>query len=204
MKIAILGFGNVGKQFAALFTKAGYEVIIGLRSPLQKLPYASAPFKETIENSDCVAFAIPFTVCLNLLPELAEVMKGKIVIDSTNPLNDDWSSKLLGQENSAAEEISRLLPDAYVVRAFNTIFADVMDKPVMGGQAITAFIAGDHEAAKQQIIALARNMGYAPLDTGSLSTSRYLEAMAHLNIQIAVGQGGGTNAAFVYLQNLTA
>jgi len=71
------------------------------------------------------------------------------------------------------------------------------------GQAITAFIAGDHEAAKQQVISLSRNIGYSPLDTVSLSTSRYLEAMAHLNIQIAVGQGGGTNAAFVYLQNLT-
>jgi 8-hydroxy-5-deazaflavin:NADPH oxidoreductase len=201
MKIAILGFGNVGKQFAHLFTKVGHEIIIGLRSTSnQKPPYPSATIKEAAEQADAIAIAIPFTACVDVLSELSEVTKGKIVIDSTNPLNADWSPKLLGQENSASEEISRLLPDAHVVKAFNTIFADVMDKPVSDGQAITAFIAGDNDEAKQKVIALASAIGYAPIDTGSLYTARYLENMAHLNIQIAVHQRGGTNAAFVYLQ----
>jgi 8-hydroxy-5-deazaflavin:NADPH oxidoreductase len=201
MKIAILGFGNVGKQFAHLFGKAGHEIVIGVRSASsQELPYPSATFKEATEEADIVAIAIPFTACAEVLPKLSEVMKEKIVIDSTNPLNADWSPKLLGQENSASEEISRLLPEAYVIKAFNTIFADVMNSPVRDGQAITAFIAGDNDTAKQKIIALASEIGYVPIDTGLLYTARYLESMAHLNIQIAVGQGGGTNAAFVYLQ----
>jgi 8-hydroxy-5-deazaflavin:NADPH oxidoreductase len=202
MKIAILGFGNVGKKFASLFSKAGHEIIIGLRSvPNSDLPYAVAIFPEAAAVADIIAIALPFNACAGVLPELAEVTKGKIVIDSTNPLNADWSPKLLGQENSAAEEISRLLPAAYVVKAFNTIFADVMDKPSSGEPAISAFIAGDNDEAKQQVIALANDIGYAPIDTGSLYTARYLESMAHLNIQIAVGQGGGTNAAFVYLRS---
>ncbi len=201
MKIAILGFGNVGKQFANLFSKAGHEIIIGLRSvPNPELSYFSETFKEAAAVADIVAIAIPFTACADVLPELAEVAKGKIVIDSTNPLNADWSPKLLGQGNSASEEINRLLPEAYVVKAFNTIFADVMNKPMKDGQSITAFIAGDNDEAKQKVIALASDIGYAPIDTGLLYTARYLESMAHLNIQIAVGQGGGTNAAFIYLQ----
>ncbi len=200
MKIAILGFGNVGKQFANLFSKAGHKIVIGMRSaPNQELPYSTATLKEAADVADVVAIAIPFTACADVLPELSKVTKGKIVIDSTNPLNADWSPKLLGQENSASEEISRLLPEAYVIKAFNTIFADVMDEPVRGGQAITAFIAGDNDEAKQKVIVLASDIGYAPVDTGSLYTARYLESMAHLNIQIAVGQGGGTNAAFIYL-----
>jgi 8-hydroxy-5-deazaflavin:NADPH oxidoreductase len=200
MKIAILGFGNVGKQFANLFNQAGHEVIIGVRStPNQELPYPSATFKAAAEVADVIAIAIPFTACTDVLPELAEVTKGKIVIDSTNPLNADWSPKLLGQENSASEEISRFLPEAYTIKAFNTIFADVMNEPVRDGQAITAFIAGDNNEAKQKVIALANDMGYVPVDTGPLYTARYLESMAHLNIQIAIGQGGGTNAAFVYV-----
>jgi 8-hydroxy-5-deazaflavin:NADPH oxidoreductase len=204
MKIAILGFGKVGKQFANLFSQAGHEVIIGLRStPNQELPYPSTTFKAAAEVADVVAIAIPFTACADVLPELAEVTKGKIVIDSTNPLNADWSPKLLGQENSASEEISRLLPEAYTIKAFNTIFADVMNEPVRDGQAITAFIAGDNHEAKQKVIALARDIGYVPVDTGPLYTARYLESMAHLNIQIAVGQGGGTHAAFLYLQPQT-
>jgi 8-hydroxy-5-deazaflavin:NADPH oxidoreductase len=201
VKIAILGFGNVGKQFAHLFSRVGHEIVIGLRSTsLQNLSYPFATFKEAAERADVVAIAIPFTACAEVLPELSEVTKGKIVIDSTNPLNADWSPKLLGQENSASEEISRLLPGAYVVKAFNTIFADVMDAPVKNEQAITAFIAGDNDEAKQIVIALASTIGYAPIDIGYLYTARYLENMAHLNIQIAVGQGGGTNAAFIYLQ----
>jgi 8-hydroxy-5-deazaflavin:NADPH oxidoreductase len=201
MKIAILGFGNVGKKFANLFNKAGHEIVIGLRSaPDQVLPYPVATFKEAAEVADVVAIAIPFAACADVLPELAEGTKGKIVIDSTNPLNADWSPKLLGQENSASEEISCCLPEAYVVKAFNTIFADAMNELVRDGQAITAFIAGDHDESKQKVMALATDIGYAPVDTGPLYTARYLESMAHLNIQIAINQGGGTNAAFVYLQ----
>jgi 8-hydroxy-5-deazaflavin:NADPH oxidoreductase len=202
MRIAILGFGNVGKQFANLFSRAGHEVVVGLRSAAnQELPYSTAIFTEAAEAADIVAIAIPFAACADVLPELVEVTKGKVVIDSTNPLNSDWSPKLLGQENSAAEEISRLLPNAHIVKAFNTIFADVMNEPVRNGQALTAFIAGDNVDAKQKVIALANDIGYAPVDTGPLYTARYLESMAHLNIQIAAGQGGGTNAAFLYVQH---
>ena len=88
MKIAILGFGNVGKQFAALFSQAGYEIVLGLRlAPDQELPYVSTSFKEAAEAADCIALAIPFTACLNILPDLAEATRGKVIIDSTNPLN---------------------------------------------------------------------------------------------------------------------
>lgn len=201
MKIAVLGSGNVGIKFAELFSKAGHEVIVGVRSHSnQNLSYPSASFKDAVKEADVVALAIPFSACADVLPELAEVAKEKTIIDSINPINADWSPKLLGQENSAAEEISRLLPEAHVVKAFNTIFADVMNEPVMSGQAITAFIAGDNDGAKQKVIELARSIGYAPVDTGPLYTARYLESMAHLNIQIAVGQKGGTSAAFVYLR----
>ncbi|MEM7796720.1 MAG: NADPH-dependent F420 reductase [Cyanobacteria bacterium P01_C01_bin.118] len=201
MKIAILGFGHVGKQLANLFSKAGHEIIIGLRSiPNQEFPYSFATFKKAVVDADIIEIALPFNACADVLPELAEATKEKVVIDSTNPLNADWSPKLLGQENSASEEISRLLPEAHVVKAFNTIFADVMNRPLKDGQAITAFIAGDNAEAKQKVIALASDIGYSPIDTGLLYTARYLESMAHLNIQLAVGQGGGTNAAFIYLQ----
>jgi len=68
------------------------------------------------------------------------------------------------------------------------------------GVPVTAFVAGDDAEARQQVSSLARSMGFAPIETGPLSTARYLEAMAHLNIAIAVGQSGGTDAAFLYDQ----
>lgn len=202
MKIAIVGFGNVGRKFAELFSKAGCDVIVGLRSvPTQPLPYAHVSIKEAAKAADMIALAIPFSACADVLPAIAEESKGKIVIDSTNPINSDWSPKLLGQENSAGEEVSRLLPESQVVKAFNTIFADVMSQPFRDGDRITAFVAGDDDRAKHVVADLAANVGYAPVDTGPLYTARYLESMAHLNIQIAVGQNGGTDAAFIYSQN---
>lgn len=202
MKIAIVGFGNVGRKFAELFSRAGCDVIVGLRSvPTEPLPYVHASIKEAAKAADMIALAIPFFACADVLPAIAEESKGKIVIDSTNPINSDWSPKLLGQENSAGEEVSRLLPESQVVKAFNTIFADVMSQPVRDGDRITAFVAGDDDRAKHVVADLAANVGYAPVDTGPLYTARYLESMAHLNIQIAVGQNGGTDAAFIYSQN---
>jgi len=200
MKIAILGFGQVGQKIAPLFSHAGHEIIVGLRSNFSRTaPYASAPLKEAAAAADTVVIALPFTACAQVLPALAEVTTAKTVIDSTNPLNPDWSPKWLGQ-HSAAEEISQLLPGAYIVKAFNSIFADVMDQPIFDGQPITAFVASDYPEAKQQVMRLAQEIGYAPLDTGALYTARYLEGMAHLNIQLAVNQGGGTQAAFFYRQ----
>ena len=95
-----------------------------------------------------------------------------------------------------------MLPAARVVKAFNTIFADVRqpERILRDGQWITAFFCGDDDAAKAEVIELIPGCGFAPLDCGPLRVARFLEAMARLNIRIAVGQGGGTNAAFLYHQ----
>ncbi len=199
MKIAILGFGNVGQILANIFENAGHEVFIGVRDPANntsRLPTFS--FQAAAQQADIIALAIPYTACAKVLNEIVSETTDKIIIDNTNPLKEDWSPLLLGQENSAAEEIARIAPRAHVVKAFNTIFADVMGKPERGAQKITAFIAGDNEEAKQKIIALAESVGYDPLDVGRLTSARYLESMAHLNIEVAIGQSGGTNAAFIY------
>lgn len=203
MKIAILGFGRVGQQFATLFSRAGCEVRIGLHDPKSAADisqYQAGSFAEAIAPSEAVALAVPYAVVTDVLREHQTTLEGKIIIDNTNPLNDDWSPLLLGQENSAAEIIARLLPDAFVVKAFNTIFADVMHKSELGGHKLTAFIASDHAMAKQKVMALATNIGYQPLDVGPLFCARYLESMAHLNIHIALAMQGGTQAAFHYTQ----
>jgi len=199
MKIAILGFGNVGKKQAEIYSKAGYEVIIGLRElSTHSFTYPTVLFADAIVQADAISLAIPYSACAPLLEQYNDLLSNKIIIDSTNPLNDDWSPLLLGEDTSAAQEIAKVVPSAHVIKAFNTIFADVMDKPIHNQHQVTAFIAGDHKNSKAEVMILAEKIGYAPLDTGPLATARLLESLAHLNIQIAVGQQGGTNAAFVY------
>ncbi|KIC08532.1 NADP oxidoreductase [Leisingera sp. ANG-M1] len=193
MKIGILGTGNVGSRLTALFTQGGHDVLMGGRSGEISLQDAAA-------HGDIVVVAVHYHVAAEVLRPLAVTLAGKIVVDATNPLNDEWSPMLLGQETSASEEIAKLLPQSKVVKAFNTIFADVMypDAISRGGQNITAFAAGDDSEAVADVAALARDAGFAPVAITKLSAARYLEAMAHLNIELAVGQGGGTNAAFLY------
>jgi 8-hydroxy-5-deazaflavin:NADPH oxidoreductase len=196
MKIGIIGSGSVGTALSKLLGQAGHNVVVGSRTPDDtKVSYESAS-----ESRDIVIIAVPFSVVEATLPALAETIGASIVVDVTNPLNPDWSPLQLGEQNSAAETISRLLPKARVVKAFNTIFADIMSHTAMNrdGQKATAFIAGDDSDAVDTIANLATDVGLAPRKTGALRNARYLEAMAHLNIAIAVGQKSGTNAAFIY------
>lgn len=196
MKIAILGAGNVGKSLYRLFKEQGVDVSLCSRMHGNE----TTSFEEGISRAGIVFLAIPYTACEEVLSSLRHRLLGKIVVDCTNPLQEDWSPLMLGQANSAAEEIARLIPDAKVVKAFNTIFADVMNKEKQDrkGQKITAFIAGDDRLSKLDIMSLAEKIGFTAVDVGALKNSRYLEAMAHLNIQIALNQGAGTNVAFIY------
>lgn len=197
MKVAIFGTGNVGSRLAELIRAANHEVLLCGRS--------GSDGKHTFAEgaaADMIMLAIPYAAAADVLAPLAVELAGKIVIDCTNPLQDDWSPLLLGEQNSAGETLARLLPQSRIVKAFNTIFADVMtpERQSRAGLPISAFVAGDDAAARMQVGMLAADIGFLPVDVGPLSMARYLEAMAHLNIQIAIGQGGGTDAAFIYHQ----
>ena len=130
-----------------------------------------------------------------------ESLKGKIVVDITNAINiEDWSPLFLG-EDSGGEQTARLLPESKVVKAFNTIFADVMkpEKQQFNGQKLTAFIASDDTEAAVKIKKLADEAGFSGFVVGGIKNARHLEAIAHLNIAVAMS-GGGTDAGFTYFQ----
>lgn len=205
MKIAFLGGGNFGSNLAALLAKAGHDVVVGLRNvgqPRSAASFRIATLAEAAVHGDVVIIAIPYQACAEVLPHVAPLLSGKIVVDATNALRDDWSPLPLGPAASAAETLTRLLPFSRLVKAFNTIFADIMKDGLFdrAGHPVTAFIAGDDAAANKTVAGIATDAGFAPVITGVLNNARYLEAMAHLNIQIAVVHGGGTNAGFVYHQ----
>ncbi len=208
MKIAILGTGQVAQKLSQLLAKAKHSVVLGSREPASKTNVENAfkevkiqTYPEVIGVAEVIVLAFPYAAAHTVLPDLSPLLEGKIVIDATNPLQEDWSPLVLGAENSAGEEISRMLPEAKVVKAFNTIFADMMEADKLATQSITAFYAGDHAEANQTVGQLLQTMGFAPIEVGGLWNARYLEAMAHLNIQLAVGMQGGTGAAFHYVRS---
>ena len=96
----------------------------------------------------------------------------------------------------AGEQVAGWARGGRVVKAFNTAGSGTMADPAFGPEAVTMFICGDDDAAKTKVAKLAEEMGFEVADTGPLVTSRYLEPLAMLWIQLAYGQGWGTEFAF--------
>ncbi|MBW4631566.1 MAG: NADPH-dependent F420 reductase [Iphinoe sp. HA4291-MV1] len=211
MRIGFIGVGNVATNLGKLFDQAGHNVIYGSRHPSEDKKKLETVFNKEVEvdnfetaakKSDVLIFAIPYSAVKEVAESIKDQLDGKVVVDLTNPLNSDWSPVLLGVENSGGEEMAKLLPNAKVVKAFNTIFADMMkaEKLSFGDANLTAFICGNDSNANQTVADLASDAGFAPLIVGDIKNARYLEAIAHLNIQIAIGMKGGTDAGFKFFQ----
>ena len=75
-------------------------------------------------------------------------LKGKTVIDCTNPVLPDFSALAVGLTTSAAEEIAKLIPTAHVVKCFNTLGASNFANPEFGGERASMFFCGDDASAK--------------------------------------------------------
>ncbi|MEM7575524.1 MAG: NAD(P)-binding domain-containing protein [Bacteroidota bacterium] len=197
MKISFVGAGNVASNLGNLLASVGHDVKYSTPNPKEE----QISIADACSFGDVVCFAIPYSAMGKVLKENEKPLTGKIVVDITNAINlEDWSPLFLG-EDSGGEQTTRLLPNSKVVKAFNTIFADVMkkDSQQFEGQKLTAFIASDSEEAAATVKNLADEIGFSGLVVGGIKNARHLEAIAHLNIAIALG-GGGTNAGLVYFQ----
>lgn len=202
MKIAVLGAGNVGSALAARLTESGHHVILAASEPgsPRLAAAAAASGAETGSAADAATaadhavIAVPFAAITALLTdEVRDALTGKVVIDATNPLAADYMSLTIGHSTSAGEQVAEQLPRSRVVKAFNTVFAATLDKPVLGGVQQLLPVAGDDPDAKQTVIALGRQLGFAAVDAGPLTNARYLEPAVEFLIQLAYGQGLGAN-----------
>jgi hypothetical protein len=210
MKLAIIGSGNIGKSIGAWAAKSGYDVTFSAKNELHAQDAAkaagnnakSASVNTAVEWADIVLLAVPYETTKIILPDLKPLLKGKVVIDATNPLTPDYSGLTVGFTTSAAEEIAKLIPEAKVVKAFNTVFAQVYatKNPKIKGNTISVFYAGDDKVAKIKVADLILKMGFDAVDAGPLTAARNLEPMALLNISLGYGQGNGTSIGFSFVR----
>jgi len=201
MDIAIIGAGNVGTALAGPLARAGHRVTISAKTPGHAVEAAKASGagsassnKEAITGSDVVILAVPGTSFDDLVTEVGQDLAGKVVVDVSNRPTPDPS----GAGTSAAEELQARLPDASVVKAFNTLFASRQADPVVAGVHADGFVAGDDDAAKQKVLSIVESIGFRPVDAGSLAVARTLEGMAWLIIDRNM-QGGTWQEAWVLL-----
>jgi NADPH-dependent F420 reductase len=210
MKIAIIGAGNVGKALAGSFVRADHDVTLSSAHPdharaaaQETGAHSAATVVEAVGGAEVVVLAVPYGAVLAVVDELGGALTGKIVIDATNPLRDDYTGLAL-EGTSAAEQVQAHVPEARVVKAFNSALAARQAEPRIEGVQSDGFVAGDDEQAKATVLELVRSIGFNPIDAGALEVARALEALALVNILLQLHNNGSWQTAWKLVGPLTA
>lgn len=203
MKITVIGSENMGAALTKQLTRAGHTVRVTARDLARAEALAAAHPGATaaapadaLGDSEVVVLATYYDDAVPALRSLGS-LAGKVVIDITNPMTADFMDLAIGHDTSAAEEIAKAFPDATLVKAFNTVFAQVLSdgSEFADGAVAPVFYASDSAPAKQAIKALVESIGFKPVDAGNLKNARYLEPLGGLNIYFRYGAGLGTGIA---------
>jgi len=186
MKISIIGAGNIGGNIARLLVKAGHEVALAnsrgpasLKSFVDELGAGLHPVTvdKAITFSDVIILSIHWRT-VDSLPVFN--VPGKIVVDTTNPYKEDGTFFDLGNDISSSRVIKHF-PGGIVVKAFNTIWfkhlAETGNKKLPVEQRRVIPIAGDDKNAKAKISQLIEEIGFGPLDTGTLKEGSKLQGV---------------------------
>lgn len=195
MKIGILGSGIVGRTLGTAFLKEGYEVMLGTRDiskpAVQEWLTDNSDakvglFKDCASFGEILVLATSGKGTLDMI-QLAEPsnFSDKVIIDATNPI--DTSSPEQGvmkfftnTHNSFLEELQKNLPEAKLVKAFNSVGSALMYQPDFDGIKPTMFICGNNAEAKLQVSKILEQFGWEAEDMGSAVSARAIEPLCIL------------------------
>jgi 8-hydroxy-5-deazaflavin:NADPH oxidoreductase len=195
MKIAIIGTGEVGGTLGRLWAAKGHVVTFGSRKPgsaktkrrLLSIPdgaSAGTPH-DAAASSEVVVLATPWEAVQASLKACGGALKGKVLIDCTNPYSAKRRRVELDVRRPGAARVAGWAKGARVVKAFNTTGANLFGSPRFAGGRISMFICGDDARAKKTVAELAGSLGFDVVDTGPLSSALWLEALCGLWLQLA-------------------
>lgn len=195
MRIGVLGTGTVGRTLATALAERGHDVVLGSRDPAAA-GAGAASHADAARHGDLVVLALPGTAVLDVVAGLGDACDGKVVVDVTNPLDFSQGfppALFTGPRESLGEQVQAALPQARVVKALNTVNADVMVDPAVIPGAHSLLVAGDDDAAKQQVRGLLSELGWpddAVVDLGGIPGARATEA--YLLLWVALYAATGT------------
>ena len=208
MKIGILGTGNIARGLGKALTRKGYHVMFGSRTKSKADELAGemdhfaqgGTLANAIHYGEMIVLAVPYKAIESVL-RTSDNYRDKVIVDCTNPvIFGDMAELAFGHTTSAAEQIQQMLPDASVVKAFNTAYANQMENgPYFGPNDASMFYCGDDETAKDSVKRLIEAVGFEPVDCGPLNSARMLEPMAALIIRLGYNLGMGNDIAFKLL-----
>lgn len=180
--LGIIGAGNIGKTVAAHLVKNGYSVKISnskhpdsLKEIIVQLGNGATAVTATeAAEADIVFLALPW-IQVKTLSQIAN-WNNRIVIDATNHfITSDMQVADLGNRTSS-EVVQDYLPGARIVKAFNTLYFKILEaNPVVANGHRVLFVSGDDKEAKVHVSEMIKDIGFAPVDLGSLSVGGKLQ-----------------------------
>ncbi len=195
MKAGILGSGAVGQTLAEAFLNEGYEVMLGTRNTSKpevvefgnnNPDIQTGTFKEAAVFGELLVLAVSGDAAETAINEAGiENFKGKAVIDVTNPIAKEapvngvlkFSSDI---NFSLMEQLQQLVPEAKLVKAFNSVGSALFYKPDFGDIKPTMFIAGNDDEAKQTVTGILDVFGWETADMGTAEAARAIEPLCML------------------------
>ena len=196
MKIAVIGAGNVGRALATSFTQAGHTVHVTAQHAEHAQAVAAETGAHAVESSvdaaagaDVVVLAVPFTSAEAVAAEIRDAVAGKPVVDASNRMAFGADGPTIDNGPSNAERLAAWLPEAHVVKAFNTLFSSNQVDPNVDGIQLDGFVAADDPAARVAVLELVDSIGLRAIDAGPLARAQQLEQMAFFNIALNATNG---------------
>ncbi|GAA4443412.1 hypothetical protein GCM10023188_44140 [Pontibacter saemangeumensis] len=200
-KVAVIGLGNIGRAVAANLVKGNRPVIVADRKTekakelAEELGGLAQPMDipTAIKEADMVVFAIWFDAIRELLNKYASELRGKTIIDPSNPISPDEEGgfrKIIGEKESAGEILSTLLPkDAKLAKALGTLGVASLAGAAFRKPAPAAlFYATDDTGINAQIEELIRDNGFEPVRVGGIDQSIRIEVFGDLHEFGALGR----------------
>jgi hypothetical protein len=195
MKIGIIGSGIVGRVLAKGFLSEGYDVMLGTRniSKEEVVKWKKdnpkgqvGNFEDTAKFGELLVLATNGSAAEEAI-KLAGIsnFKNKTVIDTTNPLAaappENGVLKYFTDLNeSLMEKIQKIIPEANLVKAFNSAGNAFMYKPSFPGGTPTMFICGNDDAARKTVTGILTSFGWETEDMGKVEAARAIEPLCML------------------------
>ena len=207
MRIGILGSGLMGGKLGTLFARAGHDVVFSYARSERKLKRlareagerarAGSP-ADAARESDVVLLAVHWSRVDDVLKQAGD-LSGKVVVSCSLPMSANDTGLVEAHTSSGAEVLAKKLRRTHFVAAFGTVPSEVLFGVFERRRRATKpslVYCGDDPRAKDVVVRLIRDVGFEPVDAGSLKMARYTEPFTLLIAQLAYEGGRGPEMAY--------
>jgi len=204
MTTAIIGVGQLGSALAQQLVRGGERVVVAARDDSHSAALAeelgplasSASVGQAIGDADTIVFAVWLNMLMEIVVDKNELLKGKVVVDPTNPIKVDANGALvrsLPEGQSSGSVVARLLPlETHYVKAFGSLGAQSLAASTNRSPRAVLFYATDDAEASSTVERLISAAGFDPIKAGGLTDVARLEMPDG-----DLSQGGGLKGALL-------